>query len=160
MNQPEDAAAVLELDHLSLSFGGLRAISELDLRIGDREVVSVIGPNGAGKTTVFNVMRRQDPAEIHLAKTCVRFKSPGRGRATDYGAAMSENLTPQENPAKDPKDWVTGAVTARRAASCGRREITWRADGYAFVVCTVTVSAGRQLASAAELTGIAAGLRS
>ncbi len=53
---PEAAAHVLELDHLSLSFGGLLALSELDLRVGDREVVSVIGPNGAGKTTVFNVI--------------------------------------------------------------------------------------------------------
>ena len=47
---------VLELDRLSLSFGGLRALSELDLRVADREIVSVIGPNGAGKTTVFNVI--------------------------------------------------------------------------------------------------------
>ena len=48
--------AILELDRLSLSFGGLRALSELDLRVADREIVSVIGPNGAGKTTVFNVI--------------------------------------------------------------------------------------------------------
>ena len=49
-------SAVLELDRLSLSFGGLRALSDLDLQVGEREVVSVIGPNGAGKTTVFNVI--------------------------------------------------------------------------------------------------------
>jgi len=48
--------AVLSLDRLSLSFGGLRAITELDLQVGDGEVVSMIGPNGAGKTTVFNVI--------------------------------------------------------------------------------------------------------
>jgi branched-chain amino acid transport system ATP-binding protein len=47
---------VLNLEHLTLSFGGLRAISELDLQVADREVVSVIGPNGAGKTTIFNVI--------------------------------------------------------------------------------------------------------
>jgi branched-chain amino acid transport system ATP-binding protein len=52
--QPQ--AAVLSLDQLSLSFGGLRAISELDLQVSDREIVSLIGPNGAGKTTVFNVI--------------------------------------------------------------------------------------------------------
>jgi branched-chain amino acid transport system ATP-binding protein len=52
--QPQ--AAVLSLDQLSLSFGGLRAISELDLQVDDREIVSLIGPNGAGKTTVFNVI--------------------------------------------------------------------------------------------------------
>jgi len=49
-------AAILSLDQLSLSFGGLRAISELDLRVDDGEIVSLIGPNGAGKTTVFNVI--------------------------------------------------------------------------------------------------------
>ena len=53
---PGGDGPVLELDRLSLSFGGLRALSELDLRVGEREVVSVIGPNGAGKTTVFNVI--------------------------------------------------------------------------------------------------------
>jgi branched-chain amino acid transport system ATP-binding protein len=49
-------APVLTLDHLSLSFGGLRALSELDLGVGEREIVSLIGPNGAGKSTVFNVI--------------------------------------------------------------------------------------------------------
>ena len=52
----ETAAPALELDQLSLSFGGLQALSGLDLKVRDREVVSVIGPNGAGKTTVFNVI--------------------------------------------------------------------------------------------------------
>ena len=47
---------VLNLDRLSLSFGGLRALSELDLEVGAEEIVSLIGPNGAGKTTVFNVI--------------------------------------------------------------------------------------------------------
>src|SRR5258708_9273479 len=48
--------SVLNLDRLSLSFGGLQALSDLDLQVSDREIVSVIGPNGAGKTTVFNVI--------------------------------------------------------------------------------------------------------
>ena len=50
------AASVLDLDRLSLSFGGLSALAGLDLTVTDREIVSVIGPNGAGKTTVFNVI--------------------------------------------------------------------------------------------------------
>jgi branched-chain amino acid transport system ATP-binding protein len=48
--------ALLEIDKLSLSFGGLRAISELDLEVADNEIVSIIGPNGAGKSSVFNVI--------------------------------------------------------------------------------------------------------
>ena len=56
--QPPERARppVLELDKVSLSFGGLQALSALDLHVGDGEIVSVIGPNGAGKTTVFNVI--------------------------------------------------------------------------------------------------------
>jgi ABC-type branched-subunit amino acid transport system ATPase component len=50
------SARLLELDRVSLSFGGLRAISELDLHVDEHEIVSVIGPNGAGKSTVFNVI--------------------------------------------------------------------------------------------------------
>ena len=47
---------LLELDQVSLSFGGLRALHALDLHVNEREIVSVIGPNGAGKSTVFNVI--------------------------------------------------------------------------------------------------------
>jgi branched-chain amino acid transport system ATP-binding protein len=49
-------APLLELDKLSLAFGGLRALSDVDLVVGEREIVSVIGPNGAGKTSIFNVI--------------------------------------------------------------------------------------------------------
>ena len=48
--------ALLELDKLSLDFGGLHALTELDLQVDQGEIVSVIGPNGAGKSTVFNVI--------------------------------------------------------------------------------------------------------
>ena len=48
--------ALLELQQLSLDFGGLRALSDLDLQVDPGEVVSLIGPNGAGKTSVFNVI--------------------------------------------------------------------------------------------------------
>ena len=52
----ETAQPVLTLDQLSLAFGGLLALSGLNLQVGQREIVSLIGPNGAGKTTVFNVI--------------------------------------------------------------------------------------------------------
>jgi branched-chain amino acid transport system ATP-binding protein len=65
-----ERASILALDRLSLSFGGLRALSELELQVGEREVVSVIGPNGAGKTTVFNLITgvyRPDDGDILFA---------------------------------------------------------------------------------------------
>jgi ABC-type branched-subunit amino acid transport system ATPase component len=49
-------APLLELDKVGLSFGGLRALYELDVQVNEREIVSIIGPNGAGKSTVFNVI--------------------------------------------------------------------------------------------------------
>jgi ABC-type branched-subunit amino acid transport system ATPase component len=52
----ERSQPLLELRGVSKSFGGLRAISELDLRVDEGEIVSVIGPNGAGKTTLFNLI--------------------------------------------------------------------------------------------------------
>jgi branched-chain amino acid transport system ATP-binding protein len=47
---------MLELLGVSLSFGGLRVVSDLDLHVDEGEIVSVIGPNGAGKTTLFNLV--------------------------------------------------------------------------------------------------------
>ena len=50
------AMAFLELQCLSKQFGGLAAVSELDLAISAGEIRGLIGPNGAGKTTVFNMI--------------------------------------------------------------------------------------------------------
>ncbi len=47
---------MLEVDDLSISFGGLAALSELGFTVRDREIFALIGPNGAGKSTVFNVI--------------------------------------------------------------------------------------------------------
>jgi branched-chain amino acid transport system ATP-binding protein len=48
--------SLLELHGLTKHFGGVKAVQNVDLEVGDQEIVSVIGPNGAGKTTLFNVV--------------------------------------------------------------------------------------------------------
>ncbi|MCB7512642.1 ABC transporter ATP-binding protein [bacterium 210917-SL.2.15] len=48
--------ALLEVTDLGISFGGLRAVDELNMRIQKGALVGLIGPNGAGKTTVFNML--------------------------------------------------------------------------------------------------------
>jgi branched-chain amino acid transport system ATP-binding protein len=47
---------VLGIEGLSITFGGLAALSGLDLDVGEREIFALIGPNGAGKSTVFNLV--------------------------------------------------------------------------------------------------------
>ena len=49
-------ALMVEIKNLGISFGGLRAVSELDMEIKKGELYGLIGPNGAGKTTVFNLL--------------------------------------------------------------------------------------------------------
>ena len=50
------ATDVLRLDHITMRFGGLLAVSDCNLAMARGELVGLIGPNGAGKTTVFNVI--------------------------------------------------------------------------------------------------------
>jgi len=48
--------ALLEIDNLSLRFGGVRAVQDLSFTVKEREILGLIGPNGAGKSTVFNLI--------------------------------------------------------------------------------------------------------
>ena len=47
---------LLKIEKLSKSFGGLKAVSNLNIEIEQGELIGLIGPNGAGKTTVFNIL--------------------------------------------------------------------------------------------------------
>ena len=48
--------ALLQLDQVTIRFGGLTAVSAVNLQISGNELIGLIGPNGAGKTTVFNLI--------------------------------------------------------------------------------------------------------
>lgn len=51
-------APVLETRHLGIEFGGLKAVDDFNLTVGQSEITGLIGPNGAGKTTVFNLLTK------------------------------------------------------------------------------------------------------
>jgi branched-chain amino acid transport system ATP-binding protein len=48
--------SLLQLNKVTVRFGGLTAVCELDFQIGEGELIGLIGPNGAGKTTIFNLV--------------------------------------------------------------------------------------------------------
>ncbi len=48
--------SLLDIQELSMAFGGVRALDEVSLSVAEGQIVSLIGPNGAGKTTVFNLV--------------------------------------------------------------------------------------------------------
>jgi branched-chain amino acid transport system ATP-binding protein len=69
---------MLEIKGLSKHFGGLAAVSELDIKVDRGEIVGLIGPNGAGKTTVFNTITGAFPptnGKIFFDKTDITNKS-------------------------------------------------------------------------------------
>ncbi|MEI9408507.1 ATP-binding cassette domain-containing protein [Mesorhizobium salmacidum] len=82
--------AILQVDHLSMKFGGLVAIGDLSFTARRGEITALIGPNGAGKTTVFN---------------CITgFYKPSEGMITlnraDGSSYLLERLPNHEIPAR------------------------------------------------------------
>ncbi|MFK7860087.1 MAG: ABC transporter ATP-binding protein [Granulosicoccus sp.] len=64
-----DQKAVLEVDKLSKSFGGVKAISNFSFQLYEGEILGLIGPNGSGKSTTVNVLAGIYPAtsgDLHL----------------------------------------------------------------------------------------------
>ena len=47
---------ILKTGNLGISFGGLKAVSEVNLEIKKKQLYGLVGPNGAGKTTIFNIL--------------------------------------------------------------------------------------------------------
>jgi branched-chain amino acid transport system permease protein len=64
-----DAPLILQVEHLSRSFGGVRAVQDVSFEVRQGEILGLIGPNGAGKTTLFNLLNgfvRPDAGRVLL----------------------------------------------------------------------------------------------
>ena len=70
---------LLELEDVTLRFGGITALSQVGFALGDNEVVALIGPNGAGKTSIFNCVcgfYEPQEGEIRWKGRSIRGHSP------------------------------------------------------------------------------------
>ncbi len=76
---PAVASPMISVDHISKSFGGIRAVDDCSFEVGKGRIVGLIGPNGAGKTTLFNIIAgvfRPDSGAIVLDGTDVTGQKP------------------------------------------------------------------------------------
>ena len=96
---------LLRCNHLAMRFGGLTAIADLDLAVGERSIHSIIGPNGAGKTTVFNCITqnlRPSSGEVWFGGRRIDGLTPDRVAAagisrTYQNIRLFRNITAIEN---------------------------------------------------------------
>jgi len=97
--------SVLEVAHLSKSFGGVQAVRDVSFALEEGRLLAMIGPNGAGKTTCFNLLNGQlgpDSGSVRIAGVEVVGKSPravwrlGVGRTFQITATFA-SMTVREN---------------------------------------------------------------
>ncbi len=89
---------VLNIEHVTMQFGGVVAVNDLSLTVDEGEIVALIGPNGAGKTTAFN---------------CITgVYEPTNGRVSFMGTPMVENY-PQGKMKKMYQGEHNGDYTSR-----------------------------------------------
>lgn len=81
---PENAPVILEMQHISKSFGAVTALVDVSLKLHKGEVLALVGDNGAGKSTLIKTMsgfHMPDRGKMFFEGSEVRFNSPRDARA-------------------------------------------------------------------------------
>lgn len=101
---------LLELERVSRTFGGLKALDDVSLRLAEGEIVGLIGPNGAGKTTLVNVVTGVTPAtrgRVLFRGESIQRLSPDR--VAHLGIARTSQIV-QPFPRMNALDNVAGGA--------------------------------------------------
>ena len=122
------SAPLLQLDKVTIRFGGLTAVSEVDLQIGAQELVGLIGPNGAGKTTLFNLIT----AVYQPTSGVISFNAQSTGQLKPFELTKLGIARTFQNirlfASMSVFDNVRTAVQVHRAH--GVRNALWRGRGF------------------------------
>jgi branched-chain amino acid transport system ATP-binding protein len=109
--------ALLEVENLSKSFGGLRAVSQLNFVVNEGEILAFIGPNGSGKTTSFNLisgLTQPDTGSVRFkGQDITGFKAH---RVCERGIARTFQLTKPLTELRVIQNVMVGRVYGRSPA--------------------------------------------
>src|SRR5512144_2650759 len=83
MRAPDTSEILLQVEGVSLAFGGVRALRDISFDIRKGEIRAIIGPNGAGKTSMLNVIN----GFYHPQQGVITFKGEARARMRPHEAA-------------------------------------------------------------------------
>jgi len=81
---PDGQEILLNVEHVSLAFGGVKALTDISFDIRQGEIRAIIGPNGAGKTSMLNVIN----GFYHPQEGAITFKGQKRSQMKPHDAAM------------------------------------------------------------------------
>jgi len=137
---------LLDVERVTKSFGGVRAVSEVSFSVGEGELIGVMGPNGSGKTTLFNLITgalRPDAGSIRLKDRDITGWAPHR--ACGAGIARTFQLV-------RPFPGLTALDNVRVGLLYGRARDTRHAAAEAERLLALVGLEGKAQRRATELT--------
>ena len=109
--------SILEVENVSLSFGGVRATDDATFSVDAGEIFSIIGPNGAGKTSLFNLISRiYDPSSGRLVFDGTDFTNAPPHRIASLGIARTFQNIELFDAASLLQNLLVGSHVSRRSS--------------------------------------------
>jgi ABC-type sugar transport system ATPase subunit len=87
------AEDLIRMEHISKFYGRVQALEDVNLRVGESEIVGLLGDNGAGKSTLIKIVSgvyHQDDGEIRVAGNRVAFRSPADSRRAGVATVFQD----------------------------------------------------------------------